>query len=65
MEKKISIILCTYNEVDYIDHTITLISETLDDVEIIVVDDTSTDNSPQLVEDLVKEYPNTLKLLYL
>ena len=45
MNKKISIILCTYNEVNYIEQTIRLISQTLENVEIIVVDDNSNDGT--------------------
>jgi dolichol-phosphate mannosyltransferase len=52
MEKKISIILCTYNEVDYIEHTISLISKTLRDVEIIIVDDNSNDGTLEKLEKL-------------
>ena len=49
MSKKISIILCTYNEVNYIESAIQLIYETLDSVEIIVVDDNSSDGTWQKV----------------
>ena len=45
MNKKISIILCTYNEVNYIEQTIRLIFQTLENVEIIVVDDNSSDGT--------------------
>ena len=45
MSKKISIILCTYNEVNYIEETIKLISKTLKKVEIIIVDDNSNDGT--------------------
>ena len=63
--KKISVIIPSYNSCETIQDCILSIIQTgYSNLEIIVVDDTSTDNSPQLVEDLVKEYPNTLKLLY-
>ena len=52
MEKKISIILCTYNEVNYIDHTIILISKILDNAEIIVIDDNSNDGTLEKLEKL-------------
>ncbi len=45
MAKKVSIILCTYNEVNYIEHTISLVSKTLEDVEIIIIDDNSNDGT--------------------
>ena len=49
MIKKISIVLCTYNEVNYIENTIKLISETFENVEIIIVDDGSTDSHNTLL----------------
>ena len=45
MNKKISIILCTYNEVNHIEECISLISRTLDNVEIIIIDDNSNDGT--------------------
>ena len=56
MNKKISIILCTYNEVNYIEQTIRLISQTLENVEIIVVDDNSNDGTLEKL--------NTLKSIF-
>ena len=56
MNKKISIVLCTYNEVNYIDQTIRLISQTLENVEIIVVDDNSNDGTLEKL--------NTLKSIF-
>ena len=52
MSKKISIILCTYNEVNYIESAIQLIYETLDSVEIIVVDDNSKDGTLEKLDKL-------------
>ena len=52
MRKKVSIILCTYNEVNYIEPAISLISKTLDDVEIIIVDDNSNDGTLEKLEKL-------------
>ena len=50
MSKKISMILCTYNEVNYIEETIKLISKTLKNVEIIIVDDNSNDGTLEKLE---------------
>jgi len=50
MEKKVSIILCTYNEVNYIEDTISLVSKTLKDVEIIIIDDNSNDGTLEKLE---------------
>ena len=56
MNKNISIVLCTYNEVNYIEQTIRLISQTLENVEIIVVDDNSNDGTLEKL--------NTLKSIF-
>ena len=45
MGKKVSIILSTYNEALVIEDTINQIFNTLDDVEVILVDDNSTDGT--------------------
>ena len=52
MNKKISIILCTYNEANHIGECIKLISKTLENVEIIVVDDNSNDGTLEKLDKL-------------
>ncbi len=52
MKKKISILLCTYNEVNYIEDTIRLIISTLENPEIIIVDDNSNDGTLEKLEKL-------------
>ena len=52
MNKKISIILCTYNEVNHIEKCISLVSKTLKNVEIIVVDDNSNDGTLEKLDKL-------------
>ena len=52
MNKKISIILCTYNEVNYIEQTIRLIYKTLENVEIVIVDDNSNDGTLEKLDKL-------------
>lgn len=60
---KISIIIPVYNVQDYLDKCLTsVINQTLKDIEIIVVNDGSTDNS----ENIIKEYENSNKnIIYL
>ena len=36
-KKKVSIILCTYNEVNYVENTISTLSKTLENTEIIEI----------------------------
>tara|TARA_B100001971_G_scaffold11785_1_gene9385 strand:- start:400 stop:1098 length:699 start_codon:yes stop_codon:yes gene_type:complete len=50
MDKKISIILCTYNEAPFIEQTISEILNSVKNVEIIVVDDSSTDGTFEKVK---------------
>ena len=52
MNNKISIILCTYNEVNHIEACINLISKTLKNVEIIIVDDNSNDGTLEKLDKL-------------
>ena len=52
MNKKISIILCSYNEVHYIEECISLINKTLKNVEIIIVDDNSNDGTLEKLDKL-------------
>ena len=56
MNKKISIILCTYNEVNHIEDCIKLVSKTLNNVEIIVVDDNSSDGTLLKLEKLKSNF---------
>ena len=50
MNKKISIILSTYNEAEVIEDTIKKIFETLENVEIVLVDDNSSDGTYEIVK---------------
>ena len=52
MNNKISIILCTYNEANHIEACISLISKTLKNVEIIIVDDNSNDGTLEKIDKL-------------
>ena len=56
MNKKVSIILCTYNEVGYVENTIKLIHETLQNVEIIIVDDNSNDGTIEKINSLKSKF---------
>ena len=51
---KVSIIVPVYNSEDYIETCIkSLQDQTLKDIEIICIDDKSTDNSVKIIEDLI------------
>ena len=49
MDKKISIILSTYNEAAVIEESINEIFNTIKNVEIVVVDDNSTDGTLKIL----------------
>ena len=50
MDKKISIILCTYNEALFIEETNNKIQNNVKNVEIILVDDSSTDGTLEKIK---------------
>ena len=52
MDKKVSIILSTFNEATVIEDTINKILKNLDSVEIILVDDNSTDGTFEIVNNM-------------
>lgn len=59
--KKISVIICTYNRAIYlVDALKSLTNQTLNktDVEVIVVNNNSTDNTAELCRNFITEYPD-------
>lgn len=53
---KITVIVPVYNVENYIERCVSSLREqTLSDIEIILVDDGSTDNSPQMIDEYAKE----------
>ncbi len=60
---KISIIIPVYNIQDYVEGALqSACSQTLSDIEIIVIDDASTDNSAAVVERYAEEDPRIVFL---
>lgn len=61
---KVSVIVPVYNVDKYLDKCIvSLINQTLDEIEIIIVNDGSTDSSKQIAMSYKEKYPN--KIVYL
>ena len=59
---KVSIIVPVYNVEDYLERCLdSLVNQTLEDIEIIVVNDGSPDNSQAIIERYEKNYPNKVK----
>lgn len=54
--KKISIVLCTFNEANYIAETIKFIFNNLKNFELIIVDDNSRDGTIEIIKNLKKDY---------
>lgn len=63
MNKKISIIVPVYNgEKTVVSSLQTLINQSIDNYEIIVVNDGSTDNTKEIIDNLRKEHPDLIKV---
>lgn len=64
---KVSICVTVFNAVRYIDKTIRcLLEQTLSDIEFIIVDDSSSDSTIELIDKVVREYPaliNRIKII--
>lgn len=59
---KISVIVPVYNTGDYLRRCLdSLLFQSLKELEIVVVNDGSTDNSPQIIEEYKEKYPNRIK----
>jgi len=62
MSAKISIILCTYNEVNHIENIISELEKNISNLEIVIVDDNSSDGTVEAIKKINKE--NKYKVVY-
>lgn len=61
---KVSVIVPVYNVENYIEKCIdSLLGQTLEDIEIIIVNDGSTDNSKDKIMPYIEKFPNKIKYL--
>lgn len=63
--KKVSVIVPVYNTEKYLNKCLdSLVAQTLDDLEVIVVDDGSTDASTSIIKEYATKYPNRVRAYY-
>ena len=62
----VSVVVTTYNQEKYIEKALrSVLEQECDaDIELLVGDDCSTDNTPNIIEDLANEYPSIIKPVY-
>lgn len=59
---KVSVIVPVYNVEKYLSKCLdSLVNQTLKDIEIIVVNDSSPDNSQDIIDSYTDNYPNLMK----
>ena len=59
---KVSIIVPVYNVEQYLGKCLdSLVNQTLQEIEILVVNDGSPDNSQRIIDDYVRRYPNKVR----
>lgn len=64
-EYKLSIVALVYNLEKYLPRCLdALVNQTLQEIEILCVDDGSTDSAPQIVDDYAKRYPDKVKAFH-
>lgn len=62
---KISVIICSYNGEEYISEAIeSVLSQTYQDFELLIVDDGSTDRTKKIVISYVDQFPDKVRYVY-
>ncbi|WP_344822189.1 glycosyltransferase [Rurimicrobium arvi] len=63
---KVSVIVPVYNSEQFINKCVdSLLNQTLSEIEIILVDDASTDNSLEIIKTYERAYPDKIRVLHL
>ena len=66
MDIKVSVIVPVYNVENYIEQALnSLLGQTLSDLEIIAVDDGSSDKSGEILDQYAQEYPQRIEVLHI
>lgn len=62
---KVSVIVPAYNVEDYLEKCLSsLVEQTLEELEILVVDDGSTDSSKEIIQKYAQRYPKRVRAFY-
>lgn len=62
---KLSIVAAVYNLEKYLPRCLdSLVNQTLEEIEILCVDDGSTDSAPQIIDEYANKYPNKVKAFH-
>lgn len=62
---KLSVIVPVYNSEKYLRKCLeSLVNQTLEEIEIVVVNDGSFDNSQRIIDEYVEKYPNKIKTFF-
>ena len=62
MPIKTSMILCSYNEENYIKNTISELEKNIQNLELVIVDDNSTDDTKEIINQL--NHDNRIKIIF-
>lgn len=62
---KLSIVVAVYNLEEYLPRCLdALVNQSLEDIEILCVDDGSTDSAPQIIDEYEEKYPKKVKAFH-
>ena len=65
MDKKLSVIIPVYNTSKYIEKCLnSIVNQTMNDIEIIIVNDGSTDNSEEVIQKWINENQDKIEIKY-
>ena len=66
MSIKVSVIIPTYNGDKTLNGTIiSVLNQTLQEIEIIISDDVSKDNTRKIIEDFSQKYPDKIRYIFM
>ena len=61
----LSIIVANYNNTDYLEECLSsILDQTYKEIEIILIDDCSTDNSSEIIRDYERQYPDIFRCIF-